>query len=218
MKDEAGTVTDLGATGGGGSSTEAPWKGKIHTLWGDGNPNQQDVNWCFQNSAVSVAAPTPTAVTTTVGRLVSFRYEAPITVVALRYFGVAAVASVYRMAIFDGVSGSRVWTATISTTANSWTSITTGLGFTLDADIQYWFGLSAGAAGTTAGFRTPASPIANAFAATAPPGRLATHTTQFRQIALTSGNFPTTLPALAAGAYASAGTTGTVPIVFAEGA
>lgn len=216
MRAPDGVTTTIGpATGGGGG---APWRGKVHTLWGDGNPAQQDINWSFQNTAVSVAAPTPTGVGTTVGRLVSCRYETAITVNTLRYFAVAAVASLYTMAIYNGATGARVWTATVST-AVGWNAINvSATPFTLAADTLYWYGLGAAAAGTTAAFRTAVPPIASSLGLTSLPGNLNLYATRFAQVTLVAGAWPATLPALAAAAFASGGSTGTLPIVFADNA
>lgn len=199
----------------GGGGAQAPWRTKIHTLWGDGNPNQQDVFWSFQNTVVSVAI-TPTNIGATAGRLVSFRYESAITVNTIRFFGVAAVANIYTAAIYSGTT--RLWTATLNVAAG-WNAIALGAStFTLPADTLCWFGIGANAIGTTAGVRGPASPVANSLGITTLPGNLATYANRFAQVALTVGAWPATLPALAAAAFASAGTTGTVPIFFADNA
>lgn len=203
--------------GGGGGGSQAPWRGKVHTLWGDGNPAQQDVNWSFQNTAVSVAAPTPTGIGATVGRLVSCRFETSITVNTLRYFGLASVAN-YTAAIYNGATGARIWTATLSVAAG-WNAIALGgSAFTLPADTLLWFGIGTTGTGTTAGFRSPASPIANSLGITTLPGNLAQYLNRFAQVTLVAGAWPATLPSLAAAAFASAGATGTVPIFFADNA
>ena len=200
----------------GGGGAQAPWRTKIHTLWGDGNPNQQDVFWSFQNTAVSVAGPTPTALGATVGRLVSFRYESAITINTLRYFCVAAVANVYTAAIYSGTT--RLWTATLAGAAG-WNAIALGgSAFTIPADTLCWFGLSVTGTGTTAAFRTPASPVANSLGLASLPGNLNLYATRFAQVILVAGSWPATLPSTAAAAFASAGTTGTVPIFFADNA
>lgn len=204
----AGVETDLSATGGGAG---APWRGKLHALWGDGNPAQQDILWAFQSSAVSVAGPTPTAIATTIGRLTMFRFEQAITVVNIRYFGVAATTNLYTMAVYSGTT--RLWTATISTAAAAWTSIAAS--FTIPADTQCWFGLGAAVVGTVAGFRSPTAPITSSLGIVM-PGSLNTYGMRYAQVALTAGAWPVTLPAIATAAFASGGTSGTLPVVFAD--
>lgn len=192
----------------------APWMGRVHALWGDGNPSIHDSMWSFQNTVASVAGPTPTGIGTAVGRLVSFRYEKELTVANVRWFGVAAVATTYTAAVYSGTT--RLWTATISTAAAAWSSVAAS--FVIPAGTQCWFGLGTTATGTTAGFRSPASPIASSLGLATMPGNLDAYGPKYSQVALTAGAWPTTLPALAAAAFASAGSTGTVPIFYADAA
>lgn len=211
-RDEAGTEVDLEAAGAGGG--QAPWRSKLHALWGDGNPAQHDVMWAFQNSAVSIAGPTATGIGTTVGRLVMFRFESAITAARLRWFQVAALpASTFTLAIYVGTD--RVYVLDpMPAGVVGWNSVAVSL--TLPADTIGWLGLSAKAVGTTTPWRTPASPIASSLGLATMPGNLALYGARFAQVALTLGAWPTILPALANAAFASGGTTGTVPIVFAD--
>lgn len=203
-----------GDVAGGGSP--APWDGVLHVARGDGNPTQPAVMFGFQNTVVSVAGPTPTGIGTGVGRLVQFRFRNAITIATIRYFGVATVSNAYTMALYKA-SGARVWLLDpTNTTAATWTAITAGLPITIGANEAYWFGLGAKVTGTTSGFRSPASPIASSLGVTTIPGSLANFGVRFAQVALTAGAWPVTLPALAAAAFASAGTTGTLPIIFLD--
>lgn len=200
-----------------GGGNPAPWDGKLHVAIGDGNPTQPAVMFGFQNTVVSVAGPTPTGIGTAVGRLVQFRFRNAITIATIRYFGVGTVSNAYTMAMYKISTGARVWLLDpANTTAATWTAITTGLPITIAADDPHWFGLGTKVTGTTAGLRSPASPIASSLGVTTIPGQLANYGVRFAQVALTAGAWPTTLPALAAAAFASGGSTGTLPIIFLE--
>lgn len=163
-----------------------------------------------------VAGPTPTGIGVTVGRLVLFRHKAEITVNRIRWHSLASVSSLYAAAIYNALTGARVWILDPwNSGAAGWQSSVVNLPVTLAADTPYWFGISAKATGTTAGFRSPASPIANSLGLVSLPGSLSLiGGARFAQVALTAGAWPATLPALAAAAFASGGSTGTVPIVF----
>lgn len=201
---------------GGGSDVPEPWEGKIAVAWGDGNPSLLDVLMGFQNTVISVANPTPTAITTTVGRLVMFRLKSELTVNRIRYFGINAVAGIYTAAIYNASTGARVWTQTI-TVAAGWNSIATGLPITLAANTPYWMGIGANAASAVVGFRSPASPITNSLGLVALPGNLNLFAaSRFAQVTLVAGAWPDPLPALAAAAFASGGTTGTVPLFYLD--
>lgn len=204
--------------GGGAAGADFPWEGKLHVAWADGNPFRHGLLWGFQNSAVSVAGPTPTGIGTAVGRLVYFRFRKAITVNRIRYFCVGTVATAYAMAIYRESDGARIWIADpAATVAATWQSILTGLPITLAADTGYWLGLSAKTTGTTAGFRTPASPVASSIGVLTMPGNLNAYgLARFAQVPLVAGAWPTTLPALAAAAFASGGTTGSLPVVFLD--
>lgn len=98
-----------------------------------------------------------------------------------------------------------------------WWTMTPNPVFTLEANTPYWFGASASATSSTAQFRTPASPIAGSLGvASSLPGSLQGYGPRFAQMAVTAGAWPATLPVLADAAFASAGTSGTVPILFAS--
>jgi hypothetical protein len=107
-----------------------------------------------------------------------------------------------------------LWTADSPVSGAVWNSISTS--FVIPADTLCWFGLSATTTGTTAGFRTPQSPVSNSMSTTSPPGNLSTHGPRYAQVALTNGVWTDPLPTLVAAAFATSGTTGTLPIVFAD--
>lgn len=190
---------------------DGPWEGIIHSTWGDGNPHDP-LLWAFQNTVVSVAGPTPTGITASIGRLRAFRFKTAISPIRVRWFGVAAVNAIYTMAIYSGTT--RLWTATITTAAATWGSAT--VAFTVPANTLCWFGLGANTTGTTSGFRSPASPIATSLGILTLPSMLNAYGLRYAQVALTAGAWPDPLPTLAAAAFASAGATGTLPIVFLD--
>jgi hypothetical protein len=202
------------APGGGGGSE--PWETRLHVNYGYGAPDHDEVIWAFQNTVASVAGPTPTGIGTAIGRLVFFRFRSAITVNRIRWLSLASLAVNYTAAIYEADTGTRVWILDPwPTGAAGWQATAVALPITLAADKPYWFGVGAKATSTTACFRTPASPIANSLGIVALPGNLNLYgAARYAQVALTLGAWPATLPALAAAVFASAGTTGTVPLVF----
>lgn len=192
------------------------WKGRLHALWGDGNPYSQDVLWAFQNTALSVAGPTPTQVGTTVGRLVQFRFERPITVANFRFFSLAAATAGLKPAIYDGNNGAQVWSSTHTPNTTGWLSLAAPAGLTLAADVPYWFGFTVNATSTVATFRTPAAPPQNSIDVS-PPGSLNKWGPKFAQTPLTGGAWPTSLSSFSSAIY-NGGATGTVPLYFADAA
>ena len=176
----------------------------------------REIIWAFQNSAVSVAGPTPTGIGATVGRLIRFRLDTALVVNRIRIWGIAAVSNLYTLAIYSGTTRVLV-VDPLNTVANGWTVISTGLPITIPANQEMWLGLGAKAVGTTAGLRTPAAPIGGILNGhVALPGNLDAHVhAKFAQVALTAGAWPATLPAKAAPAFVG-GATGTLPIVFLD--
>lgn len=200
-----------------------PWEGKIHTAWGDGDPHHYFQMDSYSASGSTVAAPTPTNISTTVGRLVGFRYRVPIVVKSVRFFCIGTTANIYTSAIYVGTT--RVWLGAgsaggaIGTTANTWIAITPATPFVIPSNTVCWLGVGANAAGTTAGFRTASQPVPG-FYDNSMPGNLAAFQPGFRQVALTAGAWPATLPALAATTawISAANTTGTIPLFFLDSA
>lgn len=190
------------------------WQGKLHALWGDGNPAIHDLFWTYSNTAVTAAGPTPAQITTTVGRLVSFRFETPIQVSTVQFFGAGTAPSQYTAAVYAETS--LLWTQTgIQTTASTWGSISAS--FHIPAQTQCWFGIGSSGTSTGAGFRTPGAPIANSIGILSPPTPQADYGARFASVTLSSGVWPNTLPAFnGTPTWLSAGTTGTVPIFLVE--
>lgn len=192
------------------------WYGKFYATSGDGNPILQ----AQHENMLAVAGPTPTGIGITIGRCVMFTPPANITVTNIRLFGVGATTSLYKFAIYPvGTSTTKVWdSGTITTVANTWNNITAGLPVTLTAGTKYWWCVTVVATGTTAGFRSEAAPLGTNYwgANVAPLGGTSLGLPVYAQFTVTSpGVFPTTLPAIAAAAYAG-GTTGSVPFGYLD--
>jgi hypothetical protein len=125
-----------------------PWHGIVYGCYGDGDPGRL-MHQC--QKAANIAA-TPTAITTSIARCSVFTVPANITVNRLRAYGVGATTSVYRVALYDFHTTTRLMAETaFSTTAGAWVSIGATLGVTLTKDRTYCVAVSVNATGTTAG-------------------------------------------------------------------
>lgn len=184
--------------------------GTCFVAFADGDPAQ--AAWHY--TMATTTKPTPTEVGTSIARCVKFRLPKAITAANLRVFSIA-VTALYRFAIYDAVTGNRLWeSGTVTTVANDWNTLSLS-NLALDANKDYWFCMTVSGTGTTSAFRTfYATSHANFYgAANSPIGALSIGMAIFAQFAVSSGNFPTTLPALAAAAYATADT-GSLPLAF----
>jgi hypothetical protein len=186
------------------------WYGKLYATRADCNPITQ----AEHENMLSVAAPTPTNITVSLARCVQFTPPANITVTNIRLFGVGITTNLYKFAIYPvGTSTVKVWdSGTVTTAANTWLNITTGMPITLTAGTKYWWCVTAVAIGTVAGFRSEPAPLGTNYwgANAAPLGGTSLGLPVYAQFAVSTGVFPTNLPTIAAAAY-SGGTTGTVP-------
>jgi hypothetical protein len=194
-----------------GTTTDA-WNGVYHSNMSNGDPISMLRDWTMN----SVAGPTPTNIGSTVARVVKLRNPATITVTKIHLFGVATVTALYRFAIYDATTLVRLWdSGNVTSAANAWLSITTGLPLILTGGSNYWFAVTTPSTGTVAAFRSPHAPVGTAFwgGPTTPLGTTSVGFPVFAQFAVTAGAFPVTMPALAAAAYAG-GTTGTVPFAI----
>ena len=190
--------------------------------WGDGDPGKLMDDFAKQNN--TVAFPTNTTWGTGVARCVKFRLPMNLNLTAVRMFSLAALAAAsgYQFAIYPAVAGSaRLWQALQQPTlANAWMSVTANLPVTLVANTDYWFCAAPAATGTTVAFRTMDPPFHGAiFGADAEPlgGKLNLGIPVLAQFAITAGAWPTTLPAIAAAAYLTPGTSGGMVPVWLEG-
>lgn len=192
------------------------WYGKLYAASGDCNPIIQTRH----ENMLAVSGPTPTGIGITTGRCVQFTPPANITVTNIRVFGVGATTSLYKFAIYPvGTGSAKTWdSGTVTTAANTWLNLTTGLPITLTAGTKYWWCVTVVATGTTAGFRSEAAPLGTNYwgANVAPLGGTSLGLPIYAQFTVTSpGVFPATLPVVAAAAY-SGGTTGTVPFSYLD--
>ena len=100
-------------------------------------------------------APTPTNIGTSVARISYFRPPADIVVNKVRYYGVGATTSVYRVALYNGDSLARLTAEQAFTTvANAWGEIFSSLGLTLSKDQLYFIAVAVNSTGTTAGVQS----------------------------------------------------------------
>lgn len=127
---------------------QTDWQGSIHAAYGRGDPQQL----LRMAQMAGTVAPTPTNITTSVARISYFRPPKDITVNKVRYYGVGATTTVYRIAIYNGDTLARLTAETaFTTTANAWGEIFSGLALTLSKDQLYFIACSVNATGTTAG-------------------------------------------------------------------
>ncbi|MBI5793571.1 hypothetical protein HZA87_00580 [Candidatus Uhrbacteria bacterium] len=197
-----------------GGGSNPPWAGVLHATMGDGNSIYVARSMEVLNT---VAGPTPTGIGTTVARCVGYRSAYAITVNRVRLLGVGATTNLYKFAVYPrGTGAARLWeSGTVTSAANTWLSISAATPFSLSANTDYWFCVSAVTTGTTAGFRSMPAPINTIQynADNSPLGNRSLGLPVFVQFAVTAGAFPATLPAVVAAAYAG-GSTGSVPFAF----
>jgi len=194
------------------------WYGNIHAAYGRSDPQQL---LRMAQMAGTVAA-TPTNITATVARIAYFRPPADITVNKIRYYGVGATTTIYRIAIYNGDTLARVLTETaFSTTANAWGEIGSALGLALTKDQLYFIACSVNTTGTTAGVLCMGPTIAatTGLISVLPkswPGNLDIDNSHmdgaFAQGAVTAGALPDPFPTVAA----QTAWTGGMPLFFLD--
>jgi hypothetical protein len=150
-----------------GAVAAKPWYGKIIGAMGGGDPND-----LWARTKLGVVNTTPTNLGTTRARVAIITPEVDHTFNRIRYFGIGAVTGLYRMQIYNLVTGAPLLTggsggsgAIVFTTAsNVWRAVTdtgpggvggTGVGatlnLTLSAGVPYGVAFSTHTTGTTAG-------------------------------------------------------------------
>lgn len=202
-----------------GAGGSPAWHGVLHATLADADP-ARIAEGLFRNDATTLAAPTPTNQTASIARCQKFNNPASITVNAVRIWCTAAVNNVYAFAIYPvGTGTSRTWTSgnVPSCTANTWQKITASLPLSLGTG-DFWWCQSVNTTGTTAAYRTLTAPIhSGVFGADVAPlgARTGLRIPSYMQFAVTAGALPTTLPTVAAAAFAG-GTTGTLATAFLD--
>lgn len=200
------------------ASAANPWDGKVVGAYGSGDPNM--MMELIANTGV--VSPTPTNISTSVARISYFRLPQAITVNTIRYYGVGAVTTTYRCAIYNGDTLARLTTELVFTTPSAaFGSITVSGGLTLSAGQLYFMAVAVNATGTTAGVAAFGTTIAAttgqiAILPKSYPGRLNIDSLNIfgglAQFTVTSGALPATAPTIAAqGAW-----TGGMPAFFLE--
>ncbi len=196
-----------------------PWTGILAGAMNRGDPGllMRQVQ-CGGNVAA-----TPTNITTSVARCSMFNIPYDLTVNRIRFYGVGATTTVFRVAIYRLSDLARL-TAELpfATVANTWGSAGSALALTLTKDTDYFVAVSVNATGTVAGPTCAGGSVAatTGQVATAPsalPGSLAADaglTGYFFQFAVTTGALPATTPALAA----QAAWTGGMPAFWLDNA
>lgn len=197
----------------------AAWQSQIIATVGHGCDPGEAI---FQLQRAGNVAATPTHITASIARCSAFRPPADITVDTIRFYGVGATTSVYRMAIYRYSDLARLTTEMAFTTAaNTWGTVATGLGLALTGGELYFVAVAVNTTGTTAGPACIGGTVAATTGriATAPgslPGNLvlsATLLDSYRfQFAVTAG----ALPDPAATLDAQAAWTGGMPVFFLE--
>lgn len=194
------------------SGSQQAYYGKLYAARGLCDPNEllRDV----QNVQGAVN-PTPTNITTSIARCVSFRPPADIVVNRIRYYGVGATTNVYRVALYRYSDLARLTAELAFTTAAStWGSIGSALNVTLSAGVLYFIAVAVNATGTTAGIMSVGSTTTAALgqiqsAPGALPGSfdldLGSLSCYFFQFAVTTGALPNPAATLAQAAVWTGG-------------
>lgn len=152
-------------------------------------------------------APTPTNIGTSIARCSLFVPQKDIVVNRIRWYGVGATTTIYRVALYRYSDLARLTSELAFTTvAATWGSVDAG-GVTLLKDVPYFIAVSVNATGTTAGVGAIGGTIAAATGqvATAPgslPGNMDLDSAYFDsyqfQFAVTTGALPNPAATLAA--------------------
>lgn len=214
--DVEGALQEIGAggVGGGGSAFTLPYLAQSGanswaTALGDGNPNP----WAFlYESSGGTTAMTPTNIGTTVARCIKFRLPFDLSVSNVYLYAIGSTTGILNVAVYPvGTGSNKLWeSGTFNTTANSDVNLTAGTPFSITADTDYWFCVSANAASATAVFRVMNLQTTTYFGADARPWAAALGIPVMAQFTVTAGAFPSTLPAVA-------GQANGVPLAFLKG-
>lgn len=180
------------------------WKGNVIACAGNGDPG---LPFLVQDLVAGVN-PTPTNISVTFGRCQAFILDAPLTVNRIRWRGVGATASVYRVRFYRDSDSAAMCGETPLTTTAAWNSVApAGGAFALAAGTLYWAAVAVNAAGTTAGIQACLPQNRSPFngAPNAAPGNLAvtgaagkTSLFQQAQVTVAAGALPATMPARSA--------------------
>lgn len=199
-------------------NTAPDWWGNLYAAYGRCDP-QQLLRMATMSGTV---AATPTNITASVGRLCYFRPPANITVNKIRYYGVGATTTIYRVAIYNADTLARVLTETAFTTvANVWGEIGSSLGLALTKNQLYIMACAVNTTGTTAGVLCMGATQAATTGTIQVlpkswPGNLDVDTGlmdgAFAQCAVTTGALPDPCPTVAA----QAAWTGGMPLFFLD--
>ena len=124
------------------------YEGKVISPYGSGDPNALMRE--LQNAGHVNA--TPTNITTSIARCAAFRPRKNITVNTIRYYGIGATTSIYRVALYRYSDLARLTSELAFTTAaNTWGAISVSPAVTLSAGELYFIAVAVNATGTTAG-------------------------------------------------------------------
>ena len=190
-------ATLIGGSPGGG--TPPAWKGKLAGAFGDGDPNL--LLRAMLHNPVNA---TPTNISITVARCAYFMLDTALVLNKIRFFGVGATTTLYRMAIYRNSDSARITAEyEFSTTAQAWAALGSALGITLAANTLYFVACSADTVGTTAGIQCFSGSTGRiGVLPTAWPGNLDIDLASpiispvaFAQFAVTAGALPATAPA-----------------------
>lgn len=166
--------------------------------WGDGNPNP----WVqMNNGSAGVTTLSGSGITTSKARCVKFRLPFDISVTQVSMFSIGGVTGVHNVAMYpDGLGSTKVWESGVfNQSANGWLNLTTNTPFSLSANTDYWFALSATSASSTAAFYGMNLQNSQYYGADdAPFASASIGIPVLGQFSVTSGVFPSTLPAIEA--------------------
>ena len=133
----------------------------------------------------------------------------------IRLYAMANTTSLYAFAVYSGAGTKVIDTGAVTTVANTWLAITVAA-VKLTADADYWFCVSAVAAGVTPAFFSPYPPLYADFwkASAAPLGGRSIQLPEYVQVSTDGGGgFWDPMPTKAAAAFAG-GATGAVPFAL----
>jgi hypothetical protein len=162
-------------------------------------------------------APSPSNIGTTVARCSLFKPYKSISIATIRYYGIATLNNVYRVAIYRYSDLVRISDQlSLNIAANSWGSISSV--FTLEAGVLYFAAISVSTTGITAALASLGTSVSDSTgrinsSPSGLPTNLLNYTNSFNfQFSTTSGALPITAPALSA----QSAWTGGMPVFFLD--
>ena len=146
-----------------------PWAGKVMGCMNDGDPGLQ----MLLCQTTGSAAATPTNIGTSTARCSLFIPRADLVVNNIRWYGIGATTSVYRVALYRYSDLARLTSElAITTAAGTWGAAAVAGGVTLSRGVSYFVAVAVNATGTTAGIMCHGAALAAGTGANVAPQSL----------------------------------------------